>query len=170
LSTFDAENYTIPLNFTPALSTSRIFKDAPRDVVTILSMQPVTMNNHQFGVSPATFRGNQLLRDFFTVISTNLDRKGSEFISTIEGKKYPVYASQWHPEKPPFEWWAQEVQNHSHDSIIANRQTADFLRSEAAKSYNTFPSQQEEQSKLIYNWAATYTFDQVHDYEQCYFF
>jgi len=63
------------------------------------------MNNHVWGVSPATYSGinfttphtrrlthvlsyvaNKKLSEFFTVISTNVDRKGNTFLSTIEGK------------------------------------------------------------------------------------
>jgi gamma-glutamyl hydrolase len=39
------------------------------------------------------------LSSFFHVLSHNKDRKGKVFISTIEGKKHPIYALQWHPEK-----------------------------------------------------------------------
>jgi len=42
---------------------------------------------------------NTRLRDFFDVLSTNKDLKGVPFVSTIESKKYPIYATQWHPEK-----------------------------------------------------------------------
>ena len=35
----------------------------------------------------------------FDVLSTNKDKKGTAFVSTIEAKKYPFYGVQWHPEK-----------------------------------------------------------------------
>ena len=30
------------------------------------------------------------------------------FVSTIEGKSLPIYGVQWHPERPIFEWGADE--------------------------------------------------------------
>ena len=35
-------------------------------------------------------------------------RKGLEYVSTIESKHHPFFGTQWHPEKPPFEF-AMEV-------------------------------------------------------------
>ena len=51
----------------------------------------VTMNNHQSGVSPTTFTTNSALASFYRVLSTNVDRKGKPFVSSIEGIKYPVF-------------------------------------------------------------------------------
>jgi hypothetical protein len=47
-------------------------------------------------VTPATFVSNKVLAAFYNVLSTNLDRKGREFVSTIEANKYPVWGTQWY--------------------------------------------------------------------------
>lgn len=39
------------------------------------------------------------LSEVFQILSTNEDRVGRTFVSTVEGKKCPFYGSQWHPEK-----------------------------------------------------------------------
>ena len=52
-----------------------------------------------------------LLAEWYRVLSTSKDRNGIEYISTIEGKKYPFFGTQWHPEKPPFEFGIPEVSN-----------------------------------------------------------
>ena len=41
---------------------------------------------------------------FWRPLSTNIDEDGLEFISTLEAKTYPFYATQFHPEKNTFEW------------------------------------------------------------------
>jgi gamma-glutamyl hydrolase len=94
LSSFDAENITLPLDFTPAATTSKLYGPAPSGVWNTLSEQNVTMNNHQSGVAPVKFATNDNLTSFFNVLSTNLDRNGIEFISSIEAKKYPIFATQ----------------------------------------------------------------------------
>ena len=33
------------------------------------------------------------------VLSTNVGRNGTEFVSSMEHKTYPIYATQFHPEK-----------------------------------------------------------------------
>ncbi len=35
------------------------------------------------------------------VLSLSLDKAGNSYISTMEARKYPVTAAQWHPEKNP---------------------------------------------------------------------
>jgi hypothetical protein len=40
-------------------------------------------------------------------VSYSVDRNGVKYVSTVEGRDYPVYATQWHPEKvrePPPRW------------------------------------------------------------------
>ena len=36
---------------------------------------------------------------FFKIVSTSKDRKNRKFVSTIEGRHYPFYGVQWHPER-----------------------------------------------------------------------
>ena len=81
------------------------------------------MNNHQDGVAPSQFVTNPQLASFYNLLSTNVDRDGNPFGSTMEGlwgrggsavrcgagKVYPIFGSQWHPEKNAFEWTPEEA-------------------------------------------------------------
>lgn len=58
LTSVDAENLSLPLNFTEAAYTSYWLKDAGPRIMNILAHQPVTMNNHVFGVDLPSFHGN----------------------------------------------------------------------------------------------------------------
>ena len=91
---FNSENLTLPLDFTPQGPFSRMLA-GNRAVVDILANQPVAMNNHHSGVAPTAFSGSSKLSSMFDVVSTNKDRDGREFISTIEAKTMPIYATQW---------------------------------------------------------------------------
>jgi len=170
LSHFDSENYTIPLTYTSLAPYSRLFGSAPSDIVSTLGTKPVTMNNHNSGVSYASWNAEASLTDFFNVLSTNVDREGREFISTFEGNKFPIYGSQWHPEKPLYEWNIHEVINHETDSVAANGYTATFFVTEARKSTHAFASPADETAALIYNYQPIYTYNYVNDFEQSYFF
>jgi len=150
------------------------------EVIDILANEPVTMNNHQWGVTPSVFQGmrhthtvhdraiewtrassryatacppvaNKYLPNFYNQRSLNNDREGVTLISSMEGKKYPVYGTQWHLEKPQFEWHADEVTNHTSDAITAMQYMSDFLVSEARKSQHTYPTSADESAALIYN-------------------
>lgn len=167
---YDAHNISWPLDLLPAASKSRMFSGAPTGVLEIIGSKPVTMNNHQGGVLPETFKANKYLTEFFDLLSVNKDKKGKPFVSTIEGKKYPIYATQWHPEKQAFEFKIDEMMNHSFESIIANQWVANFFVNEARKNEHRFTNASEEAKALIYNYTPVYTGLQGSDFVQTYFF
>jgi gamma-glutamyl hydrolase len=151
---FDSENYTIPLNFTAY--PSRMFAHAP-GMHEILATRPVTMNNHQAGVTPATMQSNAKLSAMFNVISTNLDRRGRQFVSTTEHKTLPITTTQWHPEKAIYEWDPNEVINHSTHSVVANGYTALYFVSQARQNARSFANAAELAKLLIYNYQPVFT-------------
>lgn len=81
---FDSENLPLPLNLTAEAADSRMFGQS-KALLNILGTEAVTMNNHMSGVTPAAFAGNARLTSMFNILSTNVDRKNREFVSTIEG-------------------------------------------------------------------------------------
>ncbi|EGC36406.1 hypothetical protein DICPUDRAFT_31892 [Dictyostelium purpureum] len=170
LSSYNSENYTVPLNFTAAAKESNMLGNAPSEIFEALATQPITMNNHQFGLSPQTFSDTSAINTFFNVLSTNVDRDGNTFISTIEAKNYPIYGVQWHPEKPIFEWWDQEVMNHSFMSVLSNQYTSNFFVNECRKSSHSFSDPTVEAQSLIYNYQPQYSYQSVPDFEQIYYF
>lgn len=101
--TMDSENLSIPLDFTSAAASSRLFSGADPRIVEILRTENVTLNNHHYGIFPEHFHSTPSLESFYSVLSTNRDRQGVEFVSTVEAYKYPIYGSQWHPEKNTYE-------------------------------------------------------------------
>jgi gamma-glutamyl hydrolase len=159
----DAYNLSIPLDFTSTMKNSKIFENAPSQLVKILAKQNVTMNNHHYGIYPDHFAATPALTDFYNVLSTNKDRKGVEFVSMIEAYKYPIFGSQWHPEKNNFEWGEtsegipNEAIDHSHDAILASQYMANFFVDQARLSSHKFPTETEEDATLIYNYAPSKT-------------
>jgi len=164
---YDSENYSIPLNFTSAASSSKLFGAAGKTIMNILTSEAVTMNNHQYGVAPAKFAANPYLPKMFNVLSTNVDRKGITFISTMEAFDMPITGSQWHPEKNAFEW-GDEVINHSADAVLIAQYTSNYFVNQARNCAHTFPSVSSESAALIYNWAPLFSEEITGDFEQCY--
>ena len=146
---FDSEDLSLPLNLSIAPAASRLLSAMPADILEILTQQNSTMNFHHDGVRPTTFLGNANLTQFYRMLSTNVDRKGHAFVSTIESKNLPVYGNQWHPERPQFEWTPNEGISHTPDAIRAMQWMANFFINEARKSTNVFPESQ--YPMLIYN-------------------
>lgn len=158
----DAYNYSIPLMFTSLYKTSKLFSHAPQQITDILQNQNVTMNNHHYGIFPSHFEKTESLVTFFNVLSTNYDRKGVEFVSTIESKAYPIFGSQWHPEKNNFEFGEtdgipNEAIDHSKDAIVVSQYTANFFVEQTRHSTHSFTSPDAESAALIYNYSPSYT-------------
>jgi len=168
--TYGTENVTFSLNFSSGASSSKWMEDAPELITDILSTQPVCLNNHIWGIWTSTFSSTSSLNQYFEVISTNVDNRGTEFVSTWEGKEFPVFAMQWHAEKPQFEWNPQEDINHSFDAIISMQYFANFLVQQARLSSHKFSTYTEEYDSLIYNYNPIYSQEITGDFEQCYVF
>jgi len=167
---FDSENLPLPLKLTPAANSSLVFRGMLPAVFNAIASQPITMNNHVAGVTPDVFAKNAKLSAMFNVLSTNVDRKGKEFISTIEAKSLPIWGSQWHPEKNPFEWNLQEQLPHSFVAIQAAQHTANFFVNECRQSKHAFASESALEKLLIYNFNPVYTAKSNSTFEQCYVF
>eukprot|EP01138_Halocafeteria_seosinensis_P003406 gb/GECG01003482.1/.p1 GENE.gb/GECG01003482.1/~~gb/GECG01003482.1/.p1 ORF type:complete len:349 (+),score=29.44 gb/GECG01003482.1/:1-1047(+) len=168
---FDSENITLPLHFTDAAPNSRMYGLAKkRGLYDVFANQPITMNNHHAGVPPSAFDTNSNLKSTVNLLSTNYDRQNNEFGSSFEGKELPIYAVQYHPEKPVYEWDPQEVINHEYDSVRANSLLARFFVNQSRKNDRHFAQQSTESKHLIYNYETVYTGPVIDSFETCYFF
>lgn len=101
------------------------------------------------------------------MLSTNVDRKGRVFGSTIEGKRYPVFGTQWHPEKNIFEWTDREAIPHTPQAIEVAQYTANFFVEHARNSTHRF-AYGELDSLVIWNYEPVFTEPNGSDFEQEY--
>ncbi|XP_029459744.1 gamma-glutamyl hydrolase-like isoform X2 [Rhinatrema bivittatum] len=164
-----AENISLPLNLTEDAASSRMFRDFPPDLLKAVSQEKLTANFHHYGIGTQVFQANARLREFYTVLSTNRDDLGKEFVSTMEGKVYPMYGVQWHPEVNRFEWKKDFAYPHSINAVNLASFMADFFVNEARKSAHRFASTEEEEMALIYHHCPIYV-GNFSSYEQVYFF
>ena len=68
-------------------------------VLDALTTEAVTLHNHVQGITPANFASSGA-GSVFRSLATNTDRKGKEFVSTMEAASgAPIYGVQWHPER-----------------------------------------------------------------------
>jgi gamma-glutamyl hydrolase len=170
LERFDSENLSLPLNFYEAYKDSKLFGNTEPEIINILSQQAVTMNNHQYGVTPVTYSTNPALNSFFRMISWDYDRNKKAFVSTVESLQYPFYLLQWHPEKVSFEWTITEGIDHSSDSVEANEYIAQHFLSEVRKNNHKFSTPEAEYKALIYNYSPIYSASFDSSFTQIYFF
>ena len=90
LSSTNAVDIAIPLNFSSDARSSEMLRDAPDELMKKLSTEGLTYNHHHKGVTPETFYRTRALNDMFRVLSHNNDVDGKTFISTMEGELYRV--------------------------------------------------------------------------------
>ena len=86
MSKFSASDISLPLNYTDAAPTSRMFSGMPQDLYKAVGSEPITYNHHNFGISPDTYVKEKRLSNFFKILSLNNGKDGKTFISSIEGK------------------------------------------------------------------------------------
>jgi gamma-glutamyl hydrolase len=158
LARLDAEDCAAPLLMTPDAETSRFFSSFPPRVVQNLQREPpLAMENHGHGILSEDVAANEELAAFFKVLSLSLARDGRAYVSTMEAREYPVYATQWHPEKNAYEWTSSLNIPHSPDAVEVTQESANFFVGEARRNAHAARDALEEDDFLIYNWAPDFT-------------
>lgn len=100
LQRFDSyENLLSTLEFTDQGLNSRMIRDMTQKQINKLTKSKCTLNNHKMGITPFKFKRSKKLSKFYKIVSTSVDRKEREYVSTIEAYHYPFYGVQWHPER-----------------------------------------------------------------------
>ncbi|XP_050393732.1 gamma-glutamyl hydrolase A-like [Patella vulgata] len=164
LTPTDSENLALPLNITTEnVGASRLFGKMSAYIYNILENRPVTYNHHHLSIKTDTFYNTASLKSFYRVLSTNVDRKGVEFISTFEAFKYPFYGTQWHPEKNNFEWNPKLFIDHSDLAIDVAQYFSNYFVNEARFSNHKFLNNNTEIHSMIDNYKRTYLTDGTFD-------
>ena len=138
---FDAENVSMALSLSSKAAASYLLGGSQK-LRSDLSNKPLAMNNHYRGIEPSNFAADRRLA-LFDVLSTNHDRQGRPFVSTIESAQN-LYAVQWHPEKNAFENALSkdgtpfEGINHSSEAVAATFALAQSFVGRARASRHQF--------------------------------
>jgi gamma-glutamyl hydrolase len=91
---------TRPVKF---LQNSSIFKDIDSPTFTKVTSEPGIYHfNHQFAINSQTFKASTALSKYFNLSGVSVNSEGVEFVSVVEGRDWPVYGVQFHPEKNNF--------------------------------------------------------------------
>jgi len=142
---------SLPLDLVSGWQNSRLYGEAPSDVMDHLTNLPVTANFHHWCLTMENFTKYEM-GNFWDVLSVNTDTDGLEFISTLEAKNFPIFGTQWHPEKNPYEWTPKYPDlPHSKEAVKVSFYMAEFFVSKARRSLHSFPSRSSEEETLIYN-------------------
>jgi len=168
-NSFDAMGTSLPLQWTPTASSSRFYQGMNPQAREILGASSVTSNLHTNGVLPDAVTRFPLFGSWMRVISTNRDRKGREFISTIEHVRAPIYAAQWHPERPQFDWTLEYEGNpagvnHAAEAVQAMQAVANFFLGQARANEQRFPDLASERLASVYAYSMQWDGHEQHYY------
>lgn len=171
ISEFDALNSTSPLQFASAnlvkpeatqlysRASPELLERAATDV-----LPPIVFEDHSRGVSPEAFRGNAYLgnESAYTLITTSPDRNGSLYLSSFEAVGLPISGTQFHPEKPAFEWSPSFAVPHTREAIALAQAVSNSFLDAARRSYDARaapPGGDVEMDLVITNYAPQFTAD-----------
>ena len=113
---YDLHKVSLPLDFTVDPTTTKMYGDLGQKAMEF-STNNFTYNSHRFGLDPDTFETDKGLADFWTVTATSAMPNGTNFVASMEAKNYPIFGTQYHPEKAPELWLDGMGINHSWESI-----------------------------------------------------
>jgi gamma-glutamyl hydrolase len=125
------------VNFTDAASKSRMFGEAPEYVLSAMAQRDTTLNWHNKGITPQEYATNTKLSSTLRPLSTTNDVNGRTFISSLEGISAAIYATQFHPERPPYEF-DDDLIGHGEDALHVSNYLSLFLREQLMKNNHTF--------------------------------
>jgi len=156
-------------NFEDDIGPSRLFSEGY--VIDSLSAEPLAYFNHRQGATVEEWNNNKKLDDFFSILSTT-KAQGVDFVSTIEGRKYPVYGVLFHPEKNLHESSSYIEAPSSLGATLISQYFAAFLVNEARRSSHRFPNIQSLRKHLIYRYSPQDTTNDsgAWGFDQTYFF
>ena len=91
--------------------------------------------NHNFSINK-TFYNEKKLNEFFKITSLSKDKKSKEFINSVEGINKNIYATQFNPEKIPFQRKNNSNVEYEKNSIRVSTLLGIFFVEECRKNKN----------------------------------
>ncbi|KAL9906131.1 lethal (3) 72Dr [Glossina fuscipes fuscipes] len=163
---------SLPINLENSyvLQNSKLLKDCNDELVTAMSQLPFGYHNHRYCITKQIL-GDFNIADQWTVLATNKDSEGLEFISVIEHKKYPFFGMQIHPEQIYYEYDDYDDERsrcHSFRCLEITQYFAKFFVQCCHQNKN-FCTKAEALSYLIYNFPIEFTAPYT-TRQQCYLF
>merc|ERR1712156_526642 len=162
----------LALNLTQEFEEIKIGKAMPSETVSIVSNKEVTIIFHHWCLTSQNFSAFHM-ENFWKMLATGKDVNQLEFIALMEAHEYPIWASQFHPEKNPYEW-TRHYNNipHSKEAMDVSAFFARYFVEQTRKNWRHFEARDIEEDHLIYNFHPEYTGKQGIDFlmEQIYVF
>lgn len=136
---FDAHNVSLKLQYTVDPADTEMFGSMGQSAYLFEGIA-MTLNSHSHSIDPSTFESDEGLKNMFRMTSISYEPDGEHrpFAASMESERYPIMATQFHPEKTTAAFNDDKGVNHSWTSIEMNRKFADHFVSLARRSTKSF--------------------------------
>ena len=161
LGRFPLHNASVPLRFLMAPEKTRMYKWLAWSAID-LQKYDMLYNNHDFGISPDAFKSDKGLAEFWDVTAMSFLPNGTAFTASVESKKYPIFGTQFHPEKPSEEFVNLKI-NHTWESVQIQEHFARYFVAMARANPNTYGNFEEVQKHEISNYDRIQTGEHMAD-------
>jgi len=134
------EPLMMALNFTSAQPSSRLFGNAtcPASLLHTLATKNSTLNWHQDVVRPEQWETHPWMKELLTPLSTNTVPSGEAvFVSSVESPIANIFATQFHPERPPYEF-SNDLIGHTAGDIAVSQYLANFIAAKMRLNNHSF--------------------------------
>jgi gamma-glutamyl hydrolase len=136
LKDFDSDNFPSPVRILNKNST--IFKFFSEEDFYNAENANVFAEFHFHGILPHQYQQYPVLDQVFDIAATAYDRHGLEYVAIAVGKKYPIYAVQFHPEMISANRRVKSKIITNTESVKIAENLANFFVDEARKNKNAF--------------------------------
>ena len=145
---------------------SKIYSNINKESIQAVEGNGLILYNHNWGITPQTFKSFSKLTDFFKINSYSLTRNGTEIIAGFEALNYPFYAFQFHAELSGFNKCSYLNVDNSPNAVNFKEDISKFFIKDARKNSQKFENETEFNANLIRNWELTL----LHNCKKSYFF
>lgn len=155
-----AEEVSLPLDFAKPPEDTHFYKSLGDDAQKF-EKNAYTYNAHHWGLSPEKFKADEGLSSFWDVTAISyVPNNGTDpmpFVASLEAKDYPIFSTQFHPEKPSQLWTDNDGINHTWESINLQKQFSEFIVKLSRENPNRFADFDAEVAVDIMNYNMIFT-------------
>jgi gamma-glutamyl hydrolase len=148
LDHFSSYNFKAPLTINKSIN-SRLFSHLSAEEIEQVSRTPSVAEFHRKGISPKRFKDCKELKEFFEISAITFDKKGEVDIAAVEGKNYPIYGVQFHPEKVIYNRNKRDAVPQNSISIKLSQSLASFFVNEARLNNNIMTVDEAEKLGIL---------------------
>lgn len=150
---YTEKNLQNTLKFLPTARKDKMWEGLSEDLSNLLTSTDVLNFNLHYGIQPWRFESNGGISSVLKMLTvTKPKNKGPIFVSSVAGRKYPIFGTAFHPEKNGYIKREDVNATHSTDAKLAMEQLSHVFIEHAKKNNQSFETGDLLQSYLISKW------------------